>query len=818
MPSRNLSATLSNLVSVTGNGNVVFSGSPTIDSPIITTNVGLPTGNTAARPATPSAGNLRFNNELTSFEGYNGTKWGSIGGGLAPTAIKTADGYVAVANDLVRCNTAASAFSVAFPATPADGDVIGIVDIANSFNAHNLTLLANTKSIESNSPSYILDINGAAVSFVYNSSTTNWKLLQVTNSLANSAFSRANTALTTAQGAFTQANSAYVQANTGLVVAQSAFSQANSAYSQANVAYTQANTALTTAQGAFTQANAAYNTANTKFSANGGTITGSVTITTDLSVTGNVYLSGNVTTLNSNNISISDPLIYLAENNPANLQDIGFVGNFTTDHYQHTGLVRDATDGIWKLFSNVSAEPTTTIDFTGAVYDTIRVGSVTASNASFTVATGSAPFTVASNTLVSNLNVDFLDGQHGSYYTDLSNVAFAQANSAYNKANSIPAMVSTGVQTANYLAIANDLVRCNTAAGAFSVTFPASPTDGSIIGVVDVSGTFNANNVTLLPNGKSIEGDSTAVVLDMTGAYVSFVYSSSTSNWKLLETPLGGNELTPTPIKTSSYTAVVNDIVRCNTAAGAFSVTFPNTPTDGAMIVISDIAGTFNTNTLTVNSSGTNTIEGDTSVILDVNGSYVSFMYMALTANWKLLQTPIGTGSTPTSVITSSYTASINDVVRCNTAGGAFAITLPTNPTDGSVVDVLDVAGTFYTNNLTINRGGFNTIEGDTSFVLDMNNTYVSFMYNQSTSNWRLLQTPLGQLGGNVTANTSITGMVKISGTVLANAVAGTDYMAAVAPGANNNILTSNGTSWVSATSTAASTGKAIAMSIVFGG
>jgi threonine/homoserine/homoserine lactone efflux protein len=42
--------------------------------------------------------------------------------------------------------------------------------------------------------------------------------------------------------------------------------------------------------------------------------------------------------------------------------------------------------------------------------------------------------------------------------------------------------------------------------------------------------------------------------------------------------------------------------------------------------------------------------------------------------------------------------------------------------------------------------------------------------------------------------------------------------VAAVTPGANNNILTSNGTSWVSATSTAASTGKAIAMSIVFGG
>lgn len=185
MPSRNLSATLSNLVSVTGNGNVVFSGSPTIDSPIITTNIGLPTGNTAARPATPSAGNLRFNNELTSFEGYNGTKWGSIGGGLAPTAIKNSNGYIAVANDLVRCNTAAGAFSVSLPASPADGDIIGVVDIAGTFGINNLTLLPNTKFIESDATSYILDINGAYVSFIYNTSTTNWRLLETPNTLSS---------------------------------------------------------------------------------------------------------------------------------------------------------------------------------------------------------------------------------------------------------------------------------------------------------------------------------------------------------------------------------------------------------------------------------------------------------------------------------------------------------------------------------------------------------------------------------------------------------------------------------------------------------
>jgi len=42
----------------------------------------LPSGNDAARP-TGAAGHLRFNTTTNSFEGYNGTAWGSIGGGAS---------------------------------------------------------------------------------------------------------------------------------------------------------------------------------------------------------------------------------------------------------------------------------------------------------------------------------------------------------------------------------------------------------------------------------------------------------------------------------------------------------------------------------------------------------------------------------------------------------------------------------------------------------------------------------------------------------------------------------------------------------------
>lgn len=41
----------------------------------------LPVGTTAQRDGTPQKGYIRFNDTTTNFEGYNGTAWGSIGGG-----------------------------------------------------------------------------------------------------------------------------------------------------------------------------------------------------------------------------------------------------------------------------------------------------------------------------------------------------------------------------------------------------------------------------------------------------------------------------------------------------------------------------------------------------------------------------------------------------------------------------------------------------------------------------------------------------------------------------------------------------------------
>jgi len=41
----------------------------------------IPSGTTAQRPAAPTGTKFRYNSTLGSWEGYNGSTWGSVGGG-----------------------------------------------------------------------------------------------------------------------------------------------------------------------------------------------------------------------------------------------------------------------------------------------------------------------------------------------------------------------------------------------------------------------------------------------------------------------------------------------------------------------------------------------------------------------------------------------------------------------------------------------------------------------------------------------------------------------------------------------------------------
>ena len=107
---------------------------------------------------------------------------------------------------------------------------------------------------------------------------------------------------------------------------------------------------------------------------NSGAIDGELTAGS-LTVSGNLTVNGTTTTVNSTTLVVDDPIIKIADGNAANSVDIGFAGSRTiSGTYSHTGLVKDATDGTWKLFSGITTEPGSTVDFTTWTKDDLQVG------------------------------------------------------------------------------------------------------------------------------------------------------------------------------------------------------------------------------------------------------------------------------------------------------------------------------------------------------------------------------------------------------------------------------------------------------------
>jgi len=92
---------------------------------------------------------------------------------------------------------------------------------------------------------------------------------------------------------------------------------------------------------------------------------------TNVTISGNLTVSGSTTTVSSTTVNVADSMLALATGNTtSDALDIGFYGLYDDSGSQdeYTGLFRDATDSKWKLFNNLQAAPTTTVDVTATGY------------------------------------------------------------------------------------------------------------------------------------------------------------------------------------------------------------------------------------------------------------------------------------------------------------------------------------------------------------------------------------------------------------------------------------------------------------------
>lgn len=88
-------------------------------------------------------------------------------------------------------------------------------------------------------------------------------------------------------------------------------------------------------------------------------------------------------------------------------------------------------------------------------------------------------------------------------------------------------------KTTTYSANAGDFIMADTSGGAWTLTLPASPAVYNLICIVDASGTFGTNTLTIGNNSLKIMG--TAASMTVTTAYASFclIYYNSTYGWRI---------------------------------------------------------------------------------------------------------------------------------------------------------------------------------------------------------------------------------------------------------------------------------------------
>jgi hypothetical protein len=89
----------------------------------------------------------------------------------------------------------------------------------------------------------------------------------------------------------------------------------------------------------------------------------------------------------------------------------------------------------------------------------------------------------------------------------------------------------TTAKTANFTAVSKVGYFVDTTSGAITVTLPATPSAGDIVGLVDYAGTFDTNNLTIDPNGEDIEGGTNNLLLTGEREGVVLIYVDSTQGW-----------------------------------------------------------------------------------------------------------------------------------------------------------------------------------------------------------------------------------------------------------------------------------------------
>jgi len=95
----------------------------------------------------------------------------------------------------------------------------------------------------------------------------------------------------------------------------------------------------------------------------------------------------------------------------------------------------------------------------------------------------------------------------------------------------------------------------------------------------------------------------------------------------------------------------------------------------------------------------------------------------------------------PGVAISTSSAIGSNRIYYIDTTGGAVTLTLPSTPSQGDVVQIIDVKGSFGTNNLIVSPGASGKIMRQTTadtMTVSVDGAAFSLVYYDNTDGWLL--------------------------------------------------------------------------------
>jgi hypothetical protein len=416
--------------------------------------------------------------------------------------------------------------------------------------------------------------------------------------------------------------------------------------------------------------------------AGGAGIVGNLNVGGDITCVGDFTVNGTFTTTGTDSLAVTDPFIFLANNNPGDTYDSGVITQFYDGaNIRYSGYFRDITDAKYKLFTNLLTQPTTTVDTTDPSFQYTDL----------ILANLSATGNVAGNYFIGNgAALTGISTSSSRIFNANSEVTIAAVNANVN-------MLVNGSQIANVWSGGISVV------GAVAASTTVSATGNVIAGNVSTAGVITATgNVTSAGNisaGNVLVGGAVSSVGNVTGGNI-----IGTTNISTTGSVVGGS------LRTAGIVSAAGDVYGNNfsattdvTAGGLISavgdITGGNIFTAGQVSATGNVSGSFfvgNGSALTgIDAAGIQS--GNSNVRVVSSGGNVS-VGIGGTANIAVFST-LGANITGWTGVTGNLNAAGNVAFT----GTAQNINIGTSQTTGNVT----VGGTTQTGTILIGQSTY---------------------------------------------------------------------------------------------------------------